>query len=397
MPLENPFASFENPFGMRAGSQPPPIPGGRPAQSQGGKIQLPGLGDIYSQFLTETGQLQGAADRMHSNLGQVSGQFGQTLKGIGPAMKGAFGYAAGLLGDLESELRGGKVGKMDLAGFDARAGGIMGDLDQRLSGVSQTLKEGYAQYDAAVETARNAAANYGKGAMQDMAGMIAGVHSQLQTTMSQIKAGLRPDGSMMTPEEQDNAFAQVKGQVEPMVAQTYATMSMHVRDTQAQLDSQVASYQTQAGGARLAGARTELEGASLRSGTATNLSAQRNAMEGQNAAQDIAITQIRQANRQMMGHWVTTGLTTALQYELNGQQALADMIRSNPESVVSMLSGMTSIYGLSQLAPKPPMVSGPMGGHRPLKQGMDPRTGLWTGGRGDWSPGIGMQGMGQIH
>lgn len=138
----------------------------------------------------------------------------------------------------------------------------------------------------------------------DVTAAISGIRESYQPQMQAIRNGMNPDGTLMTPAQQKDAMFAMNQQIGGQVQNTYTQLASQYNQARAQL--------------------------------AQGFSGQRlnsQALVGSYMQQASAIRNAAQAS--------------ALQFEASGNQAMADLIYRNPESIVSRFQGLLAVAGIA--------------------------------------------------
>ena len=204
--------------------------------------------DLMRILLGEAGEMQGAADDHYNRILEREGQ----LEGFLDSMQGRY-------------------------------------EDSRLSTMDPT------EY-ASVQRAEQALADFQNRTAQDMSSASMAMQRQFATQHNDVMAGMRPDGSMMTPQEQQDASFRLEQTIGTARQQTMTTLMTNYNREAAAMGMQVAQMT--------------------------------NAAEQMNQQAEIV-----NATNQMR----------VMELELQGRQSLAQLTLNNPETVVSVLGGLMQL------------------------------------------------------
>ena len=138
----------------------------------------------------------------------------------------------------------------------------------------------------------------------DVTAAISGIRESMQPTLNAIRSGLTPDGNMLTPAQQKDMMLAVQRQVGSQVQTVATQMASQYNEARAQL------------GLAFSGQR-------------------------------LGMQQTVGAYNQMAASIRNAATAAALQFEASGNQAVADLIYRNPESVVSRFQGLLALAGVA--------------------------------------------------
>lgn len=137
--------------------------------------------------------------------------------------------------------------------------------------------------------------------LQDADAMRKGLTADMERQLAQVRSGRGPNGEMLTPEQQAFMTKQIRTTTQNTVATTLSQIRSQFNQQRAQLNQ---GYSQQ------------------------RLGSQQSQMQAEMTRAEI--------ERQ--------GPLVAMQFELQGRQALADMVASNPRSLVSMASIFSTYF-----------------------------------------------------
>lgn len=328
-----------------------PRPGG--AGVGGGRES--GIDQLGRVLRTETEQMQAAADEQYGrNLAQERAME-ETLRGINPSLVGTADANAGMLRDEAGRV--GAAGDEAVSQYDQQAGDVRGRLDQDLKGVfgsadradrSAAEALGYASRaeDAGVAAVRG----YDVGSQENIAATMMGMEKRFQSQIQAVNNGLNPDGTRMTPEEQQAARRELQFETSQATSATVAGLRDQMQTTLANLRTSLGQIRLGAGQVALGAAASQLEGGKLREGAArtradvgTNLAAGR--LEAEKVR--LGFKQLGSSLLEASANLQNQARATALQLEVAGRGDLAEMVRNNPKSIVSMFAGLLTLQEMA--------------------------------------------------
>jgi hypothetical protein len=339
-------------------------PGGTPRGSNVNAY----LDELEKRLVGEGAQQQAAADRQFDRKQGVIDQM-QELAGAAPGEVEAVARAGtDRLGEL-SQMLGGRADKFleeSNARLDALGGTVNRDLDQVMRGANRIEKGVDKAVGAAVSRANQyasdavgsskaAADNYQQDQSALIQATVAGIDKRAKEAVRMAQSGLRPDGTRMSPAEQQSMMREMQVSIAAESASVAAQIQSEANNTMASLRNTLAQVQLGAGEVSLAGGRLGLEGEQVK--TAANQ--QRLGAAGLRAETGLGIEQQRQQAEQsalqyrrmqadltQMGVQIQTAASLdAANLRMQGMGQLADMIDRNPETVVSLYAGLAAIFG----------------------------------------------------
>jgi hypothetical protein len=206
--------------------------------------------------------------------------------------------------------------------------------DQTLGEQRQGIQGAIGAAQGAVSTFRSAIDAYADTSAQDASVTAAGIRESFQTQLKQMSSGINPDGSRMTPEQQMAARQQMTYDGEKAVAQAIIPHFQRMNENLLQAKSRLSDLQ-------LAESQTRLVGANSLAATATNFSGQRVALEAHaQRTRELA------SNLRVQGAALQAGAhLTAVQFEMQGRQQMAQLVSANPESVVGIMPVLAAMFG----------------------------------------------------
>lgn len=313
------------------------------------------LGSASGAIQTDTARMQGAANRQYVRNDQATQRFGDYLGGTEGAIMGEADRAGGLLTDFDKKAgtygdsavsSAEKFGDAATAASRTAAEGANRDLDKAGGYLDQSL-----QFSKdAVNTAKDAVAGYNAAFQEHTRAMVAGLDRRATTELNRINSGRHPDGSPMSNAERLAQQKDLNFNTGMQVATVVSNMWEESQKTAAGLRMQLANTQT-AAAANAAGLGHE-RGVLATERLAAGDQVARTSMEA--GAQRLQAEQVRQGYTQIRGSMLnlmtsirTSSRALATQLGIQGRISMADMIRQNPESVVSLFSGIAAMASLN--------------------------------------------------
>lgn len=297
--------------------------------------------------------MQGAADRQYGRNNatiegfrrfldsDVAGAEGRSMAGLsGMDGMGDFAERMARAGDPS-----GAVGEMRRAGK-----GMDQDIDEAMG----TLRGARGQAGMAADQAQLGASQFaqdiaGMDSMveQDAAAVASAIRREAQSQMQMARAGVHPDGTPMTGAERTDMMLRIQGDTSARVAQAVQPIFSQWHQLSAGLRSQLAQTRQQAAALRMQGAQTQA-GIGEAMG---NLGQSRAAIEMETANAMQRELELRRSYgelsttiRQMKQSLQQAAVFKAVELETQGLLAYAELVRSNPETVVSRFQGMLAMY-----------------------------------------------------
>jgi hypothetical protein len=303
----------------------------------------------------ETARTQGAADRQFARNNQQIDAYGNFIGGLNGTLMGVADQGAGALRDAAGQAVG--LGDAAVAGDRSRGDAIMaalnGDLD-RVGGVAGRIEGdantalGYAR--GAVNAAGGAVSGYQSDSQANISASVAGLDRQMQTRMRLVNSGLNPDGTMMTPAERQAAQRQLAFDTGQATSGLVSQMREEQNRIMAGLRMQLAGTNVQAGQIALGAAGARTEAGRLREGVATTRASVGSAVSGQAQEAERTRLQYRQLASSLLevgSNMRNAASALAMQLESQGRTAMAEMVRNNPESVVSRFASLLQLHSIA--------------------------------------------------
>ena len=350
------------------------------------------LDQLSSALERDVGAVQGAANRQ---FGRIEGQVGSAedlIGGIDERLTGVAEGASARLGELGEEFN--VLGERTRGDFDVFAeniqAGVAEDVDALTGSIdaataqtregadllSRSIGEradvtseqtlGFAQ--DAIASAKDAIFDTQTLANRQMDAAVTGLEARTRRDMQRIDAGLRADGTQMTPEEQRAARAQLRAATNQSLTQVTSQLFAQAQTLFAQLKTNLAQTQVQAGQLALGAGAQQLQAGQLQAGleelkstTEARAASEKAGLVGLKAEvgvqlgqQKLAAEQIAQGFQQMRGDLaklastlITSAKSAAIGFEVQGRFAIAQLVRDNPETVVGMFSGIAAMLAAS--------------------------------------------------
>lgn len=344
---------------------------GRGQQQGGGDLQIPGYRlagdgsyvrrtggghpqDGYSNILSAADAQRMAGPAGGGLLGQLGSALGQDMTRQQWGMDQAYQANVGQQGSFEEALGRNTQGLRD-AGERARgeARGVSGQMDQagrdsynrfsefrdqQMGEVDRDIDSANRFAAEATDSYRDTISNFRDTSAQDAANAAFGLRRTMQEQTSSIRAGLRPDGTMMSPAEQQAATSQlqmdVSNQVTTAVGQIFSNSNRLVAEMGANLSN-----------LQMGQAQTAMAGGNLRGQVGTAFGGQTLQAEGIRQQYAELSGQYRMMGEQMS----SAGLMAAAQMEMQGRGAMSDYVYRNPRQFVSMFAGLSSYLAAASI------------------------------------------------
>lgn len=330
-------------------------------------------GDMIPTFIDQTTQLikneyraqQGAADRQYGRNEQATGSFQDLVSQIPGRMK--TGGDTKPLEDLISQIEalGAQQQSDVMKGIGDVVGtakslykSTVGGIDDVIGSLSGMAKSGSVALNTAAARAeaasRDAIAKYDQGINEDVIrSTVSGIRAEAHQAMQMIRGGTGPDGRRLTPAEQSQMMRDLRFDVGRQAVSVATQVRAQAQETLAGLRTSLAGVILEGGKMRAGASELEMQGANLAM-QGENLKGQ--AGERLTATQQFgvgALLQSQEGQRALQG--VLSGVTqfmsqlkqstelSSLQMEMQGRGMTAEMIRANPESIISVLSAFMAL------------------------------------------------------
>ncbi len=366
---------------QQARSQGFTVQGNRASQIRAGQTYTRDLSTfqhkLIPSFLDQTSALigaeydaqQSAADRQFDRNAAAIGEYGNVVSGIPGRVKDAGDTKA--IDDLIGQL--GAMGSDQQRQLMAMLGEVAGTskglykdtvagIDRALAPIEGIAKAGSLALNTAAARAeaagREAINKYDQGINEDVIrSTISGIRADASQQAQMIRAGTAPDGRRLTPAEQAQMTRELRFDIGRQTTQVAATVRAQAQETLAGLRTNLASIILEGGKMRAGASEMEMQGANLKlqgeglkaqAGdrlTASNQFAVGALLESQSGMRAISemisgLTQFKSQLKQGME-------LRSIEMEMNGRATMAQMIQSNPETVISVLSAFLALGSLA--------------------------------------------------
>ena len=360
--------SFDQPAypGLGVGAQLPSAPGSRGPNSVRERLQAAinrssgrggnsAVDSLFGVLSDEQQRTQDAADRQFGRNNEQISSYGDFLGNLNPSLMGVADQGASMLYDAAGQAIG--LGDAAVAGQQGRGDAIMSALNGDLARVEGTAGRiegdantalGYAA--AGVRAASNAAGNYQSDSQANISATVAGINRQMQTRSRLVNSGLNPDGTMMTPAERQAAQRQLTFDTMQATSGVVSQMREEQSRIAASLGMQLAGTNISAGQIALGAAGARSEAGRMREGVATTRAGVGTTVAGQAMDAERIRANYRQLSASLLesgGNMRNAANALAMQLESQGRTAMAEMVRNNPESVVSRFASLLQLYSVS--------------------------------------------------
>jgi len=262
---------------------------------------------------------QKLADEAFKRGNKTIGEFDSVLAGADKSILGARDSALDAIHRAEGQATA------DFATYDKQAEATLLDMDSRLKGVSSYAK-------AAVASSGRAVTDYERDMRSNVAAMTSGLSERINQSLTEINAGLNPDGTMMTPAQRAQSKAMVVGSGMRQIAEATGELWQSSAANIASLRNTPASVQADA-------AKTELSAASQRGAIASDLAKTR-----LGASVDLAGIRSNLASLEANIH--QSSALALLQTKLQGYQTKFALQEANRQGSVSVFAGLSALYAL---------------------------------------------------
>jgi len=165
-----------------------------------------------------------------------------------------------------------------------------------------------------------------------------------------VNSGLNPDGTMMTPAERQAAQRQLTFDTMQATSGVVSQMREEQSRIAASLGMQLAGTNISAGQIALGAAGARSEAGRMREGVATTRAGVGTTVAGQAMDAERIRANYRQLSASLLesgGNMRNAANALAMQLESQGRTAMAEMVRNNPESVVSRFASLLQLYSVS--------------------------------------------------
>lgn len=281
---------------------------------------MPGMTDQLGDALfSDMRNQQTLADQAFKRGEKTIGEFDNVLAGADKSILGARDSA------IEAVRRAEGAATADFATYDKQAEASLLDMDKRLATASAYTRSAVASSGRAVE-------DYERDSRSNVAAMTSGLSERINQSLTEINAGLNPDGTMMTPAQRAQAKAQVTGAGMRQIAEVTGQLWQDASANIASLRNTLASVQSDA-------AKTELSAASQRGAISSDLAKTR-----LGASVDLAGIRSNLASLEANIH--QSSALALLQTKLQGYQTKFALQEANRAGSVSTFAGLSALYAL---------------------------------------------------
>lgn len=225
---------------------------------------------------------------------------------------------------------------------------IFGDIDRLITTSSKALNTAA---DRAEAEARNAISSYDKSVDEDVIrNTVSGMRIRLSRDIGRLRNRLGPNGEQLTAEEANEQIRQIQFDSGQQIAGMAAGVRSEANKVLASLRTNLANVILEGGKMKEAAGALALQGEGLKLETSRKVSA-----DGQNRLAALLASQ--EGSRAIKGIMADVSKFTAqlgtanslasMQFQLQGRMGMSELVRNNPQTVVSMLSALLAIAGVS--------------------------------------------------
>lgn len=322
---------------------------------------------LLQALARDTAAMQSAADEQYARNNEQIAGIGGLVNSIVPSMTGQSDALAAILSTLAGQAQG--LGLQQVGDVTTRVndlfGQVSGNIDQfqknvrgqaarGIADVNADVNSSYKLGDNAVAGFENAIRNFQDRSAQDAASTASGIRRSMQSAMNEIRSGVNPDGTPMTPAEKQAAILNLQRTVGDQVDQTVTGYFSDYNKARAALEQNLASLRMNNAGLRQSGADIKLRA------TQTGLQAEQLALAGEQLRAQTGlqgneqIIEAQKGQREMMdlssnlmtfmASMKESSLMNALNLEMQGRTTMAQLVQQNPRSVVSWFQGLLALY-----------------------------------------------------
>lgn len=346
------LAQLEEILGADLGGEmpaPPEIP-----FTGGGPARIPTA--LQSALDVDSTRMQEAADRQYARNNERIGAYGRFLDDdlgtLGDRLTAGLEPFDRVADSLESMGQG--------TGAPEYARGVHRDMMDASDEVDRDLRGAMRDAGGAVRAAEGAADEYAgniakmNGYVAEDAAAIAGaIHRDAQNAIKMARTGMHPDGTPMTAAERTDVMLRVHGEVQGRVTEAVQPIYSRWHQIQADMRGQLAQLRQSVSQMKAAKAQLGLGAAQ-----------QRGAMAGATAQTGLAAAEIEQRDAELRRTWSEASanirqmkeqlrqaaLFQAAALEAEGLSSMAELVKNNPETVISRFQGMLAIYAAASAA-----------------------------------------------
>ncbi len=246
----------------------------------------------------------------------------------------------------QGEVLGENARQLEATGDDA-AERVYGDTDAMLQRIIGGVETGNLRADQAIKLAmagiKQAESNvgaYNADTNATIGAILAGQAQRMRNQKAMIEAGLRPDGTPMTPAEQDAAMAQIQFEANQSAAVVTSQLRADTDRFMAGLRDAIVKAKQFASGTALEAGKVRQEGAR------TLIGAQQAGVESRATAERtrLAYREMASNMRQFVATMKNAAEAQAASLEMSGRTAYLDAVRNVP--YISMLEGLMAIMSV---------------------------------------------------
>ncbi len=285
------------------------------------------MDQMQGALQSDAENMQGAANRQFERVDKANQQFGKAVDGAADPILAESERSSKELGGLAEDFKG--FGEDTMTRFDARSRSIMGDLEGDLGRSAKFT-------DAAVGAAEGAVSGFNDRYQENVKAMVGGLERRVSQQMRQLESGTDAQGNPLPPAAVQQMRRELSFDVGQQVASVTAQMWGEAQKTMASLRMNLASVKGQA-------ASESNRSAEIRASTGTELGRQ----EAQAQAERMRAGEIRAQLGQFSASLRGSARALASQMTVNGREAMANLLRNNPESVVSIFSGLAQMVSVA--------------------------------------------------
>jgi hypothetical protein len=285
------------------------------------------MDQMQAALQSDAESMQGAANRQFERVDTANQRFGQAVEEAPGPILAESERASGELGGLAKDFRG--FGEDAVTRFDTRSKSIMADLEG-------DLKRSAGFTDAAVGAAESAVSGFNGRYQENVKAMVSGLERRVSQQMRQLESGVDAQGNPLPPAAIQQMRRELTFDVGQQVASVTAQMWGEAQKTLASLRMNLAAVRGQA-------ASESNRSAEIRASTGTELGRQ----EAQAQAERMRAGEIRAQLGQFSASLRASARALATQMLVNGREAMANLLRNNPESVVSIFSGLAQMVSVA--------------------------------------------------
>ena len=302
-----------------------------PGGGMGGGLNNP----MLQALKRDTAVTQRAADEQRAaNLSQGRQIADKAGRWSARMMADSAGQAGAFSGEADRLMRQSTGFKSDIERMMAK----QTDPRALYSGAMNTLKSGMAEGDRAVSQMNKAASQMGQMAEQDASSaayaMKRSTESQKQAAIGQAAGTYNKSQILELSQAMDQEGMAQRQQVVTQIRSDYSRRETDMKAQAAQLTAANANLKMQ--GANQMGSLNQ----QLRGFQQDNIQNRMAVQAAMNASSELARTY-----RQMASDIYNSGVLKAADLDMAGQNAMAQVIRQNPYSVVSWVQGLMSLQG----------------------------------------------------